>query len=97
MGGYTPAAARNFDAIFCGYYDGARLMYAGRTPSGFTPALRDQLFKRFAPLVTEKCPLANLPEAKGGPSKPNQQGLQPVLRLAIREPPWRTGLKSSGR
>ena len=49
-----------------GYYDGAKLIYAGRTRGGFTPASRDQLFKRFAALASEKCPFANLPEAKSG-------------------------------
>ena len=49
-----------------GYYDGGKLMYAGRTRSGFTPASRDQLFKRFKPLAVETCPFVNLPEAKSG-------------------------------
>ena len=65
IAGYT-LASRNFDAIVFGYYDGAKLTYAGRTRSGFTPASREQLFKRFAPLVAEKCPFANLPEARDG-------------------------------
>jgi bifunctional non-homologous end joining protein LigD len=41
-------------------------MYAGRTRSGFTPASRDQLFKRFQPLAAADCPFANLPEARSG-------------------------------
>lgn len=65
IAGYT-SAARNFDAIVFGNYDGAKLMYAGRTRSGFTPSSRDQLFRRFATLATEQCPFANLPEARGG-------------------------------
>ena len=56
IAGYT-MGARNFDAIVFGYYDGSRLMYAGRTRSGFTPASRNQLFKRFAPLTNENAPL----------------------------------------
>ena len=36
-------AARNFDALIFGYWEGDRLMYAARTPSGFTPAVREQL------------------------------------------------------
>jgi DNA ligase D-like protein (predicted ligase) len=65
IAGYTPSA-RNFDAIVFGYFDGGKLMYAGRTRSGFTPASRDQLFKRFKSIATEACPFANLPEGKGG-------------------------------
>jgi DNA ligase D-like protein (predicted ligase) len=65
IAGYT-LASRTFDAIVFGYYADDKLMYAGRTRSGFTPASRDQLFKRFVPLAKEKCPFANLPEAGGG-------------------------------
>lgn len=65
IAGYT-LAARNFDAIIFGYYAGGKLMYAGRTRSGFTPASHEQLFKRFAPLAADKCPFANLPEDRGG-------------------------------
>jgi ATP-dependent DNA ligase len=65
IAGYT-VGARNFDAVVFGYYDGGRLMYAGRTRSGFTPASRDQLFKRFQALAAAECPFANLPEARSG-------------------------------
>jgi len=63
IGGYT-LGAKNFDAIVFGYFDGGKLLYAGRTRSGFTPASRDQLFKRFKTMASETCPFANLPEPK---------------------------------
>jgi bifunctional non-homologous end joining protein LigD len=65
IAGYTPSA-RNFDSIIFGYYDGSELMYAGGTRNGFTPSSREQLFKRFIGLEAEKCPFANLPEARSG-------------------------------
>jgi bifunctional non-homologous end joining protein LigD len=65
IAGYTPSS-RNFDAIIFGYYDAGRLIYAGRTRNGFTPSSRDRLFKSFKGLEAEKCPFANLPEAKAG-------------------------------
>jgi len=65
IAGYT-VGARNFDAIIFGYYAGGKLQYAGRTRSGFTPASRDQLFKRFQSLAASECPFANLPEPRGG-------------------------------
>lgn len=43
-----------------------RLIYAARTRSGFTPAVREQLSKKFRPLEIADCPFANLPEAKSG-------------------------------
>ena len=49
FGGYTVGAKR-FDALIFGYYEGDRLVYVARTRNGFTPALRDQLFKRFGGL-----------------------------------------------
>ena len=65
IGGYT-LGTKTFDAIIFGYYDGDRLLYAARTRNGFTPALRQQLLKKFRPLEISECPFANLPEAKGG-------------------------------
>jgi len=64
IGGYTPSA-HNFDAIIFGYYDGGKLMYASRTRNGFTSS-REKLFKRFKGLEAERCPFANLPEARAG-------------------------------
>ena len=66
IGGYTPAG-RNFDAIIFGYYDDeGRLVYAARTRNGFTPASRDELFRRFRGLEAAECPFVNLPEARSG-------------------------------
>jgi bifunctional non-homologous end joining protein LigD len=65
IGGYT-IGTKTFDALVIGYYDGGRLVYAARTRNGFTPATREQLFKRLARLETPDCPFVNLPEAKSG-------------------------------
>jgi bifunctional non-homologous end joining protein LigD len=65
IAGYT-VGTRNFDAIIFGYYAGGTLLYAGRTRSGFTPASREQLFRRLQPLAAVECPFANLPESKAG-------------------------------
>jgi bifunctional non-homologous end joining protein LigD len=65
IAGYTPVPA-SFDTVVFGYYDAGKLMYAGRTRNGFTPASRSQLFKRFDGLTLTECPFANLPEVRGG-------------------------------
>ena len=65
IGGYTEGT-RTFDALISGYYDGDRLIYVARTRNGFTPVLREQLFRKLRPLEMHQCPFANLPEAKGG-------------------------------
>jgi bifunctional non-homologous end joining protein LigD len=67
IGGYTPSA-KNFDALVIGYYDGGNLIYAARTRNGFTPALREELFRKLRKLEIAHCPFSNLPEkvAEGG-------------------------------
>jgi DNA ligase D-like protein (predicted ligase) len=65
IGGYT-VGSNPFDALIFGYYEGDRLIYAARTRNGFTPAVRQQLFRKFRGLEIRDCPFANLPEAKGG-------------------------------
>lgn len=65
IGGYT-ASPKNFDALIFGYYEGGKLMYAARTRNGFTPASREQLFKKFRGFETPDCPFANLPEKHAG-------------------------------
>ena len=65
IGGYT-IGTRTFDALVIGYYEDGRLMYASRTRNGFTPALRQQLFKKFRELEIAECPFVNLPEARSG-------------------------------
>jgi DNA ligase D-like protein (predicted ligase) len=65
IGGYT-VGTRTFDALIFGYYEGDRLIYVARTRNGFTPALREQLVRKFRGLEVEDCPFSNLPEAKSG-------------------------------
>lgn len=65
IGGYR-MGGKTFDALIFGYYEGDRLVYVARTRNGFTPALREQLFKRFRRLEIAACPFANLPDARRG-------------------------------
>jgi DNA ligase D-like protein (predicted ligase) len=65
IGGYTPGA-RNFDGILIGVYEGRALIYAAKVHTGFTPAVRDVVFKQFRGLETNRCPFANLPETHRG-------------------------------
>ena len=65
IGGYT-IGTRSFDALILGYYEGDRLVYVARTRNGFTPAMRERLFRRFQPLEISRCPFVNLPEAHSG-------------------------------
>src|SRR5688572_5754706 len=62
----TSIGTKTFDALIFGYYEGNRLTYAARTRNGFTPVVRQQLFKKFRGLEIKHCPFENLPEAKSG-------------------------------
>ena len=65
IGGYT-RGTNTFDALIFGYYEGKNLIYVARTRSGFTPATRAQLFRKFKGLEVDGCPFVNLPEEKSG-------------------------------
>lgn len=65
IGGFKPSAA-SFDSLLVGYYEGRRLMCAGKVRAGFTPHLRAQVFERIRGLQTARCPFANLPSQKRG-------------------------------
>ena len=65
IGGYTPSP-RNFDGLLVGYHEGRKLMYVAKVRAGFTPALRESVFKRFRGLETDRCPFRNLPESHRG-------------------------------
>lgn len=66
IGGYV-AHGSNFSSIIVGEYRGRDLHYVKRVAAGFTPHLRDQVFKQLQPLIAAKCPFVNLPE-------PNRSG-----------------------
>ena len=65
IGGFTPSP-KNFDAILVGYFEGKKLLFAGRVRNGFVPTLRTAVFRKFKGLETRKCPFANLPESDEG-------------------------------
>jgi DNA ligase D-like protein (predicted ligase) len=65
IGGYT-RGTNSFDALIFGYYEGNELIYVARTRSGFTPAARAHLSKKFRGLEIAECPFVNLPEEKSG-------------------------------
>ena len=65
IGGYT-LGTKTFDALVIGYYEQDRLLFATRTRNGFTPAIRQQVFRTFRTLEIPECPFANLPEARSG-------------------------------
>lgn len=66
IGGYVPAG-RNFSSLIVGEYRRDSLYYVKRVAAGFTPHVREQVFRQLKPLKTSECPFVNLPE-------PNRSG-----------------------
>ncbi|HET8550625.1 MAG TPA: hypothetical protein VFL57_21590 [Bryobacteraceae bacterium] len=64
IGGYKPGVD-GFDYVLAGYYEEDRLLFIAKIRNGFTPALKREVAARFSKLETQRCPYANLPEAKG--------------------------------
>jgi bifunctional non-homologous end joining protein LigD len=50
--------------ISVGYFEGSKLLFAAKVHQGLNPANRRALLKLLQPLVTTKCPFANLPTSK---------------------------------
>jgi bifunctional non-homologous end joining protein LigD len=63
IGGYT-VGIDPFDALIVGCYEGRKLRYVSRVKAGFNPPLRRELYRLLAILETNRCPFANLPEAR---------------------------------
>jgi bifunctional non-homologous end joining protein LigD len=64
VGGFKPTAT-SFDSLIVGHYEGRRLLCAAKIRNGFTPAARGEIATRIEPLVTSRCPFANLPSSRG--------------------------------
>jgi bifunctional non-homologous end joining protein LigD len=65
VGGFRPDG-RSVDALVVGYYEGERLLAAGKVRAGLNPRLRRELYEMLSRLATGRCPFVNLPNAKTG-------------------------------
>jgi bifunctional non-homologous end joining protein LigD len=63
IGGYKPDAG-SFQSILVGHYDAKKLIFAGKVRQGFNPVIRARLLKEMRPLLTKRCPFANLPTSR---------------------------------
>ena len=63
IGGYK-ADAGSFQSILVGYYEGKKLLFAGKVRQGFNPAVRSRLLETMQPFLTTKCPFDNLPSSR---------------------------------
>jgi bifunctional non-homologous end joining protein LigD len=70
--GFVPstADAQSVGALVLGYYDRGKLVYAGRTGTGFTHAAARDLFRKLKALRTDRSPFAAVPKEETGVRKP---------------------------
>jgi DNA ligase D-like protein (predicted ligase) len=62
IGGYTPG--NPLDSVIVGYYEGDKLIYAGKVRNGFVPRVRREVWQKLKGLEIASCPFTNLPEKK---------------------------------
>ncbi|MFN2623439.1 MAG: non-homologous end-joining DNA ligase [Chthoniobacterales bacterium] len=63
IGGYKPDVG-SFQSILVGYYEGKKLIFAGKVRQGFNPVGRARLLKEMKPLLAAQCPFTNLPTSR---------------------------------
>lgn len=68
IAGYTdPQGSRtDFGALLVGYYEGKKLMYAGKVGTGFTQAVLKTLGKKMRTLEIKTCPFSNYTQSIKG-------------------------------
>jgi bifunctional non-homologous end joining protein LigD len=61
IGGYTPSAASRYavGSLALGYYEGGKLIYAGRTGTGFTQKSAQAVYRSLQDLRLSRSPFAN--------------------------------------
>jgi len=52
--------------LLVGYYEGSKLLFAGKVRQGLNPAIRSTLTRGLQPIRTATCPFSNLPNSKKG-------------------------------
>jgi len=84
IGGYTPPAGarKHFGALLVGYYDKARLFFAGKVGTGFDSKLLSTLHKQMRAEERSTCPFADLP------SKQNGEWVQGITPGEMRKYSW---------
>jgi bifunctional non-homologous end joining protein LigD len=65
IGGFKPNAV-NLESLVVGYFEGKKLLFAGRVRAGLTPHIRAEIFRKIAVDQISRCPFADLPSNRSG-------------------------------
>jgi len=84
IGGFTPPAGsrQNFGALLVGYYDGKRLLFAGKVGTGFNVKTLEAIHKLMVKNQRDNCPFTDLPSKQGG------KWVQGITPAAMRKCTW---------
>jgi bifunctional non-homologous end joining protein LigD len=82
IGGYTPPAGarKHFGALLVGYYEKAKLLFAGKVGTGFDSKMLENLHKKFQAEKRDECPFSDLPSKHAGKWT---QGITPGMMRKI--------------
>ncbi|HZE13455.1 MAG TPA: non-homologous end-joining DNA ligase [Chthoniobacterales bacterium] len=82
IGGFTPpqGARQHFGAILVGYYEGKKLLFAGKVGTGFNTKSLASLHKKLKSRTRDDGPFADLPSKQGGQWV---QGITPSMMRKI--------------
>ena len=72
IAGFAPSSAdaHAIGALVVGYYDRGKLVYAGRTGTGFTHKVARDLYRKLKSLRIDKTPFETVPDEERGARKP---------------------------
>ena len=98
VGGFRLDGKR-LELLLVGFFEGKKLLFAGKVHQGLNPANRSALLKTLQPLQIEKCAFANLPTSKSGhwgegvtaEEMGDYVWLRPVTVAGIKFAEWTTG------
>jgi bifunctional non-homologous end joining protein LigD len=65
IGGFKPGAV-DLESLVVGYYEGKKLLFAGRVRAGLTPHSRAAIFRKIGADQVSRCPFADLPSTRSG-------------------------------
>ncbi len=84
IGGYTPpqGSRKHFGALLVGYYEGKKLLFAGKVGTGVNTKLLASLHAQFRQAKRDGCPFADLPSKQGG------QWVQGITPAMMRRCEW---------
>jgi bifunctional non-homologous end joining protein LigD len=89
--GFVPstADAHSVGALVLGVYDRGKLIYAGRTGTGFTHKTARDLYRKFKPMVLAKSPFGDVPPEERGARAP--KWIEPKLVAEVDFRGWTHG------